>query len=195
MPLLFPVMREDHGRMIISRRVQLVSTQALAILATQTKIDELELNFNSAPSPDQMRALAGFQNLKSLVISMLMIKRHGPLSLAPLCASIPSSPQLQLSKLKLECVYDVSGIDLLLAHHPLQELHLRGVYFLPSLAPSMRLASSTLRKMSTGINHTYPALSAADFPALHVLEVNSLPLVSIPGLTLRRACNAVTIWL
>ena len=163
-----------------------MTTQVVQVWATQTRIIQLDMYCRI---PQCLHALVSFASLKSLAIEMLEL--NGPLSLAPLCASIPSGLQLQLSKLTLDNLSDVSGLDLCLAHHPLQELQLRGVYFLPSLAPSMRLASQTLKILRVSLNLTYPEMSAANFPALHTFQLRSFQLKHVPGVgfdeSLRRA--------
>ncbi|KAF5841231.1 hypothetical protein DUNSADRAFT_13876 [Dunaliella salina] len=178
--ILFPVMRSDHGYIQLSGSSS-VTSGALGILAAQTCINELELG-DCLPTPGMLLELASFESLKSL--ALVGGVNPGGLSLEPLCGSIPcAGPQLRLTKLKLEYLRDVTGLDVCLAHHPLQELQLVGVLFPVSFAPSTRLASSTLRVMRTLLNLTLPVISVANFPALQSLEIGSLDLKQIPGIS------------
>lgn len=175
--ILFPVMQTDHGCIQLSGGFS-VSNQALGILAAQTRIDELEVD---NCSQEMLHMLASFGSLKSLVL--IGATSRGPLSLAPLCASIRSAgPPLQLSSLKLVAMHDLTGLDVCLAHHPLQELQLIGVYFL-SMAPSVHLASATLKAMRIRLNLSIPIFIAAAFPMLQSIELESFQLKQIPGLS------------
>lgn len=116
-----------------------------------------------------------------------------PLSLESLCAGIPSAgvpapPQLQLTKLQLVGFRNLTGLDACLAHQPLKELQLSSVFFPASAAQSMRPASATLRTMRIGLNLTYPSFSAADFPRLQFLELESFDLRWVHGLRGQGCC-------
>lgn len=177
---LFPAL-SDHGRIEFKAPV---SVGALRILAAQTRIRELQMS-GLSPQLD-MHGLVSFRSLESLV---LIAFGDGTVNLEPLCAGMPSAgPQLQLTKVLLVAFMagrkcDVVGLDSCLAHHPIQELHLENVCFRPSLAPSMRLASSTLRVMRINLNLTYPELSAPLFPVLRVLQIDTLNLGPISGMS------------
>ena len=108
------------------------------------------------------------------------------LSLEPLCVGL-----LQLTMLRRANFKDVTGMQELLAAHPLQELHLRSVFFPPSLTSSMQLASKTLRVVEIRPNLTFPTLSVANFPALQSLQIESLVLVQSSDISEK---DTATVW-
>lgn len=167
-------MQGEHGRLQLTGSNGPVSTQALGmgILAAQTRISELEMD---GCAPQSLHVMASFGSLKSLALKGI----PGPLSLKPLCAPPSAGPLMQLTTLALHDCICVTGLDMCLAHHPLQELQLIQVFFTPTLATSMHMASPTLRVMRIALNLTFPDLSFAHFPALRSLEISSLNIDTI----------------
>ena len=176
MLILIPVLRTDHGRLQITGR-QTVNSEAVGFLAADTRINELVLE-GGLPTPEVLKQLVSFSksSLKSLVLKGDNISP--PLSLEPLCAG--NGPP-QLKTLTLINIINVTGLDLCLAHHPLQELHLLDVTFPPSQALSTRLASSTLKLMHLDLNLSFPVFTIANLPALHTITIRYLDLRQLPG--------------
>ena len=179
MSKLFPVMWADHGTLWLSGDCS-VSESAMRSLAL-ANITELKMD-DCLPAPDVLHQLVHFGSLESLAVFSESYSIQGSLSLEPLYGNPVTGPQLQLTKLRLECLIDLTGLDVVLAQNPLRELLLGGVYFPPSLTPTMHLASPTLRVMHLNPNLTYPTISAANFPALHTLKIDCIDLKEIPGM-------------
>ena len=101
LPLLFPVMREDHGRIQLDGQWSVDSEVSFSILAAQTRVHEMDIRYH-VPKPEMLHELGQFSSLKSLALSG--VRDVSSLSLDQLCVSAgnPSAgPGLQLTTLKL----------------------------------------------------------------------------------------------